>query len=214
MTIKSFFINFGQYILVFLSYFFIFSFILGFSLGFLNAGGSVFIIAPLFALFSALYVFGLWKWYQHGKWSLEVKKTKLTAFVWLPAVLLAAFILIQSFFSFETSDNQTQVLAIIRSYPAFSFLLVVIFGPIVEEFLTRGFIAKFFFPKQMKLWQTLLYLVISSSIFSLLHMPATLVQFLIYFTMGAIFGLAYVTKKDLRYPIALHILNNLLAFIL
>ena len=78
----------------------------------------------------------------------------------------------------------------------------------------RGFLAKFLFPDQKSLVKILIYLTLSSSLFSLLHMPGNLVQFLVYFILGAIFGLGYLAKKDLRYAMGLHLANNLIAFVL
>ncbi|MBP2620159.1 CPBP family intramembrane glutamic endopeptidase [Streptococcus panodentis] len=212
MNFKSFCANIGMYILVVLSYFLVFMTIAAYSFSFLNAGFSAVMITLLFAVLSFLYCFGLWKWYQLD-FRLEVINSKLTGFVWLPLVLLAAYILFQNFVPIEASDNQTIVVSLIRSQPLFSFFFVVIVGPIVEEFMTRGLLANYLFPEQKSLPQILLYLAVSGTFFSLLHQPGTLPQFLLYFVMGAIFALAYVTKKDLRYPIALHMANNLIAFL-
>ena len=74
--------------------------------------------------------------------------------------------------------------------------------------------AKYLFSKQETLGQTLLYIALSSSLFSFLHLPSSLGQFLISFIMGSIFALAYLTKEDIRYAIALHIANNLIASLL
>ena len=74
--------------------------------------------------------------------------------------------------------------------------------------------AKYLFSKQETLGQTLLYIALSSSLFSFLHLPSSLGQFLTYFIMGSIFALAYLTKEDIRYAIALHIANNLVASLL
>ena len=96
----------------------------------------------------------------------------------------------------------------------FAFIFVVFLAPILEELLTWGFLAKFLFPDQNSLAKILLYLTVSASFFSLLHMPGNLVQFLVYFILGAIFGLGYLAKKDLRYSMGLHLANNLIAFVL
>ncbi|KXT85742.1 Membrane-bound protease, CAAX family [Streptococcus sp. DD11] len=171
-------------------------------------------MVPILILLSILYAFCLWKWYKLDDWSLEVEESRLKVWAWLPALLLAAFILIQTFISFETSNNQSQLEEMIRTAPIFTFVYSVVVAPVLEEFLFRGFLAKYFFPKQKKAWQTLLYLAVSSILFSRLHGPTTTAQFLVYFYMGITLGLAYVTKKDLRYPILLHMINNLSVFLL
>ena len=134
--------------------------------------------------------------------------------IWLPSVLLLAFIIFQQLVPIESSANQNAAVQLIQQQPAFAFLYMVIFAPILEELLTRGFLAKFLFPNQNSLAKILLYLTVSASFFSLLHMPGNLVQFLVYFILGAIFGLGYLAKKDLRYSMGLHLANNLIAFVL
>ncbi|MFX3914305.1 type II CAAX prenyl endopeptidase Rce1 family protein, partial [Streptococcus suis] len=52
-----------------------------------------------------------------------------------------------------------------------------------------------------------MYLAATGSLFSLVHMPTTIPQFLIYFTMGLNIGWLYLIRRDIRYPIALHMLN-------
>lgn len=96
--------NVGLYALVVFSHFILFSRILASCLNVLVEGGSEPLILLIFALVSALYIFGLWKWYQKG-WKLEVKKTKLTSTIWLPIGLLVAFIALQALVSGESSNN-------------------------------------------------------------------------------------------------------------
>ena len=186
--------NVGLYALVVFSHFILFSRILASCLNVLVEGGSEPLILLIFALVSALYIFGLWKWYQKG-WKLEVKKTKLTSTIWLPIGLLVAFIALQALVSGESSNNQRSIEFFLELFPAFVFF-------------------NYLFSKQETLGQTLLYIALSSSLFSFLHLPSSLGQFLIYFIMGSIFALAYLTKEDIRYAIALHIANNLIASLL
>lgn len=58
--------NVGLYALVVFSHFILFSRILASCLNVLIEGGSELLILLIFALVSALYIFGLWKWYQKG----------------------------------------------------------------------------------------------------------------------------------------------------
>lgn len=212
MKLKTFFTNFGLYILVLLAYFYIFSTIVVFTIGSLTGGSSQLLILPIFVILASLYSFAMWKWYQQDL-KLEIKSTKLTSSIWLPTVLLLAFIIFQQLVPIESSANQNTAVQLIQQQPAFAFLYMVIFAPILEELLTRGFLAKFLFPDQNSLAKILLYLTVSASFFSLLHMPGNLVQFLVYFILGAIFGLGYLAKKDLRYSMGLHLANNLIAFV-
>lgn len=213
MKLKTFLTNFGLYLLAFLSYLFIFFTIVAYTVRYLAGGFSQLLILPIFVILASLYSFAMWKWYQQDL-KLEIKSTKLTSSIWLPSALLLAFIIFQQLVPIESSANQNTAVELIQQQPAFAFLYMVIFAPILEELLTRGFLAKFLFPDQNSLAKILLYLTVSASFFSLLHMPGNLVQFLVYFILGAIFGLGYLAKKDLRYSIGLHLANNLIAFVL
>ena len=212
-NIKTFLIHLGLYSLVILSYFVIFSSVISSVLESLMMGTSQYIALPILLFLSALYIIPLWKWYQHDL-KLEVKKTRIISSVWLPVILLIAFIIFQKLMPTNPSENQNNVEMLIAYQPAFAFIFVVFLAPIVEELLTRGFMAKFFFSNQVTSLRKLLYILASSSLFSLLHRPATPGQFLTYFIMGVIFALGYLCRKDLRYAIALHMANNLLAFLL
>ena len=213
MKLKTFFTNFGLYLLAFLSYLFIFFTIVAYTVRYLAGGFSQLLILPIFVILASLYFFAMWKWYQQDL-KLEIKNTKLTSSIWLPSVLLLAFLIFQQLVPIESSANQNTSVQLIQQQPAFAFLYTVIFAPILEELLSRGFLAKFLFPDQNSLVKILLYLTVSASFFSLMHMPGNLVQFLVYFIFGGIFGLAYLAKKDLRYAMGLHLANNLIAFVL
>jgi len=213
MKLKTFLTNFGLYLLAFLSYLFIFLLVVAHTVRYLTRGFSQLLILPIFVVLASLYFFAMWKWYQKDL-KLEIKNTKLTSSIWLPSALLLAFIIFQQLVPIESSANQNTAVELIQQQPAFAFLYMVIFAPILEELLTRGFLAKFLFPNQNSLAKILLYLTVSASFFSLLHMPGNLVQFLVYFILGAIFGLGYLAKKDLRYSMGLHLANNLIAFVL
>ena len=213
MKLKTFLTNFGLYLLAFLSYLFIFFTIVAYTVHYLAGGFSQLLILPIFVILASLYSFAMWKWYQKDL-ELEIKNTKLTSSICLPSVLLLAFIIFQQLVPIDSSANQNTAVQLIQQQPGFAFFYIVIFAPILEELLVRGFLAKFLFPDQKSLVKILIYLTLSSSLFSLLHMPGNLVQFLVYFILGAIFGLGYLAKKDLRYAMGLHLANNLIAFVL
>ncbi len=112
------------------------------------------------------------------------------------------------------SQNQTLVIQFVSAYPLVSFLSVVIFAPILEELIFRGLLATYFFPKMADMKAVGIYLAVTGSLFSLVHMPTTIPQFLIYFTMGLNLGWLYLIRRDIRYPIALHMLNNGISYLM
>ena len=92
--------------------------------------------------------------------------------------------------------------------------LAVFFAPLTEELIFRGMLARYLFPKQDNSKQTLIFLLISSIIFALIHFPGDVQQFLVYTSLGFSLGLAYVSRKGLLYSISLHALNNLVSFLM
>ena len=167
-NIKTFLVHLGLYSLVILSYFVIFSSIISSVLESLMMGTSQYIALPILLFLSALYIIPLWKWYHHDL-KLEVKKTRIISSVWLPVILLIAFIIFQELMPTNPSENQNNVEMLIAYQPAFAFIFVVFLAPIVEELLTRGFMAKFFFSNQVTSLRKLLYILVSSTLFSLLY---------------------------------------------
>ncbi|MGT2757758.1 CPBP family intramembrane glutamic endopeptidase [Streptococcus ovuberis] len=88
-------------------------------------------------------------------------------------------------------------------YFAIFHIAIGVFAPIMEELVFRGFFSQYFFKKQQK-W---LKLLVSSSIFALLHIMRP-VEFVVYFGLGAIFYLAYARRNNIVDSIIVHLLNN------
>ncbi|CYX09970.1 CPBP family intramembrane metalloprotease [Streptococcus suis] len=131
-----------------------------------------------------------------------------------PILLYIAFFIFQLLIPISESQNQTLVIQFVSAYPLVSFLSVVIFAPILEELIFRGLLATYFFPKMADMKAVGIYLAVTGSLFSLVHMPTTIPQFLIYFTMGLNLGWLYLIRRDIRYPIALHMLNNGISYLM
>lgn len=83
-------------------------------------------------------------------------------------------------------------------------LCISILVPIVEELTYRGIGTNLLFHKN-RFW---LPLIITSSIFSLLHTPTNLISFLMYGGLGVTFFLAYYRRKNILDAMLVHILNN------
>ncbi|HEM3666472.1 TPA: CPBP family intramembrane metalloprotease [Streptococcus suis] len=131
-----------------------------------------------------------------------------------PILLYIVFFIFQFIVPVSESENQKQVVEFVSAYPLIAFSSVVVFAPILEELIFRGLFATYFFPKMADMKAVGIYLVVTGALFSLVHMPATLPQFLIYFTMGLNLGWLYLFKRDIRYPIALHMLNNAISYLM
>ena len=134
--------------------------------------------------------------------------------IWLPLFAYAVYLFLQVFIPIPESENQKEVIKFVSQFPVNSFLAVVLFAGPLEELIFRGFLANYFFPKIDSTRIALLYMVVSGVLFSLVHVPTTILHFSIYFIMGVNLAWLYVIKNDIRYPIALHIFNNSLGYLM
>lgn len=137
----------------------------------------------------------------------------LLHFAW-PILLFIGLLAVQFLFPMGNSRNQQLLIELIRGYPLVAGMMIVIVAPIMEEWLFRGFLAKYLFPQIKGNGQLFLYMLVSGVLFSLVHGPTEVSHFLIYFTMGVILAWLFMVKRDLRHSIALHAANNLLSFLM
>ena len=204
--------NIGWYSLAFLSFLMVYSFIQGVGLAALIMGAPSYVAVPVYVLLAGIFTFVTYKWYKTG--TVTIEKTALNKYIWLPALVWVLVIVAENFLPNDPSVNQQMVEELTHNQPLFSFFMVVVFAPLTEELTFRGMLARFVFPQQDNIKQTSIFLLVSSLIFALVHFPGTPLQFLVYASLGFSMGLAYVSKGGLAYSIALHALNNLIAFLM
>lgn len=178
-----------------------------------------------YLLVSTLVIRLVWRQYKTYE-SQEVRKARFSwkdfgiAFLFFLATRLVA--IVGSLLNFylngaQMTANDSALMATAQQlkeiFPLYFIcfhLAIGLFAPILEEVVYRGFISKYFFRENQKI----LPLIIISSLFSLPHLFGfNLVEFGIYFALGAIFYLAYARRKNIRDAIAVHILNNSLLVI-
>ena len=204
--------NIGWFTLAFLSFLMVYSFIQGVGLAALKMGAPEYVAVPVYVLLAGIFTFVTYKWYKTG--TVTIEKTALNKYIWLPALVWILVIVAENFLPNDPSVNQKMVEELTHNQPLFSFFMVVVFAPLTEELTFRGMLARFVFPQQNNIKQTALFLLVSSLIFALVHFPGTPLQFLVYASLGFSMGLAYISKGGLAYSIALHALNNLIAFLM
>ncbi|WP_247913181.1 type II CAAX endopeptidase family protein [Streptococcus sp. oral taxon 431] len=204
--------NIGWYSLAFLSFLMVYSFIQGVGLAALILGAPNYVAVPVYVLLAGIFTFVTYKWYKTG--TVTIEKTALNKYIWLPALVWIFVIVAENFLPNDPSVNQKMVEELTHNQPLFSFFMVVVFAPLTEELTFRGMLARFVFPQQDNIKQTAIFLLVSSLIFALVHFPGTPLQFLVYASLGFSMGLAYISKGGLAYSIALHALNNLIAFLM
>ena len=203
--------NLGWFLLAILSFYFGYGLVQSMALSALDLGASIFGVLPLYIALSGAYVYGVYRWYQTEKVSIQT--TVFNRYIWLPALVLLVAITAQFFLPEDPSVTQQIVSQLTVAQPAFAFFMVVVFAPLTEELIFRGMLARYLFPKQDNSKQVL-FLLVSSILFALIHFPGDVQQFLVYTSLGFSLGLAYVSRKGLLYSISLHALNNLVSFLM
>ena len=204
--------NLGWFLLAVLSFFFGYGLVQSMALSALGLGASIYGVLPLYIALSGAYVYGVYRWYQTEKVSIQT--TAFNRYIWLPTLALLVAITAQFFLPDDPSVNQQIASQLTVAQPVFGFFMVVVFAPLTEELIFRGILARYLFPKQNNSKQTALFLLVSSVLFALIHFPGSLQQFLVYVSLGLSLGLAYVSRKGLLYSISLHALNNLIGFLM
>ena len=203
--------NLGWFLLAILSFYFGYGLVQSMALSALDLGASIFGVLPLYIVLSGAYVYGVYRWYQTEKVSIQT--TVFNRYIWLPTLVLLVAITTQFFLPEDPSVSQQIVSQLTVEQPAFAFFMVVVFAPLTEELIFRGMLARYLFPKQDKSKQVL-FLLVSSVLFALIHFPGDVQQFLVYSSLGFSLGLAYISRKGLVYSISLHALNNLVSFLM
>ncbi|RSJ94652.1 CAAX amino terminal protease self- immunity [Streptococcus mitis] len=204
--------NFGWFFLAFLSFLFIYGIVLSMAVEALKLGASAYAVTLLYVALAGVYVYYVYKWYRKTPVSIAV--SGFNRFIWLPALVWFLSIVVQFFLPNDPSVNQQTATDLTLTQPLFSFFATVIFAPLTEELIFRGMLARYLFPKQDSSKQTLIFLLVSSALFALIHFPGDMQQFFVYFSLGFSLGLAYISRKGLVYSISLHALNNLVSFLM
>ena len=203
--------NLGWFLLAILSFVFIYGTVQNGAVEALNLGASPYATTLLYVALAGVYVYVIYKWYQ--KAPVHIEKSGFNRFIWLPALVWFLSLVVQFFLPNDPSVNQQIAIDLTLSQPLFSFFAVVIFAPLTEELIFRGMLARYLFPKQDKSKQVL-FLLVSSVLFALIHFPGDVQQFFVYTSLGFSLGLAYISRKGLVYSISLHALNNLVGFLM
>ena len=204
--------NIGWFVLAFLSFIMVYSFIQGVALLGLGAGVPIYGILPLYILLAGVYCFFVYKWYKMSP--VTIGTTGFNRYIWLPALVWVLVIVVENFLPNDPSVSQKMVEELTHNQPLFTFFMAVVFAPLTEELTFRGMLARYVFPQQDNIKQTALFLLVSTVLFALAHFPGTPQQFLVYSALGLSMGLAYISKGGLAYSIGLHALNNLISFVM
>ena len=114
-----------------------------------------------------------------------------------------------------TSNNEAIYDLANQINPGTLFFILCVLAPIGEELIFRFGIIRLFGDimnpdDTKKVW---LGLIVSSVLFCLPHTPDSIPAFLAYTIMGFIMGFIYVKSKRIEVSMALHFINNFLAYL-
>ncbi len=165
-----------------------------------------FIVVPLF--FAAMVM-------RPRPWQFGLRRTPLwPAAGWVAATYLAFIVFSAVFvtvFGIDAEEDLPQDLGVEDSDVAlvFSALLICVMAPVAEEFLFRGFM----FPALRRWRGTWPAALIVGSLFGLIHVAGSPLEFIpLLMFFGVALCLLYARTKSLYPCIALHALNNSVAF--
>ena len=141
--------------------------------------------------------------------SLEIQTKPL----FLSIFLLAAFLLLEEFYFYVLGIEMPEsFIEFMLAEPILlGFISVVVVAPIIEEFLFRGFLYSQLRRSFLKDWGSV---AVSSLVWTAIHFQYEVGILFFLFLFGLFLGYFRIKYNSLQIPVALHALNNLIAFIL
>lgn len=179
------------------------------------------IASTLFIFFCGFFYY-YWQLHKNNTWNFNTnpfnfKFNKKTGKNILVLILgFSAMSIIQIFasiaFKNQVSDNQAE-LASISTLSNYLFkIMLAIVAPVCEELIFRGYFFNTFFKEKSKLnfnWG----IIVNGFIFAMFHDPRLTEFFCVYWVLGSLLALIYLTTKDIRYSMLAHIANNTLGIL-
>lgn len=110
------------------------------------------------------------------------------------------------------SSNQQSLDKIEQNSAGLFKIMVVFIAPFCEEVIFRGMFFNIFFTKANK-QNKWLGIIASGFLFGYLHDPGLSKFIFVYWGLGIVLAWVYITTKDLRYSMLVHMCYNALGFI-
>ena len=141
--------------------------------------------------------------------SLEIQRKPL----FLSIFLLAVFLLLEEFYFYVLGIEMPEsFIEFMLAEPILlGFISVVVVAPIIEEFLFRGFLYSQLRRSFLRDWGAV---AVSSLVWTAIHFQYEVGILFFLFLFGLFLGYFRIKYNSLLIPVALHALNNLIAFIL
>ena len=141
--------------------------------------------------------------------SLEIQTKPL----FLSIFLLAAFLLLEEFYFYVLGiEVPESFIEFMLAEPILlGFISVVVVAPIIEEFLFRGFLYSQLRRSSLRDWGAI---AVSSLVWTTIHFQYEVGILFFLFLFGLFLGYFRIKYNSLLIPVALHAINNLIAFML
>lgn len=183
----------------------------------------IFLVGEVLLIF---FLFVLWLKKKKMLYIFEKKGSIKSRFFYLLVSLVAAYFVRQllsafylQFSRFINNNYIFEDLLSVLSFneqstiltTCFSFISVVILGPILEELVHRGYFMNSFFPKS----KYYLDVILSALIFGLSHLVLSHrdpISLIIYSILGLLFAVAYRVTGSLRFTIVCHSFYNAIPY--
>ncbi|MDB6058910.1 MAG: hypothetical protein JWO95_2754, partial [Verrucomicrobiales bacterium] len=168
------------------------------------------LLAPVPLLIAAAAAFPKQPWGQSfNPTAISWKKIGVAFGAWLLMGLVAGgYSAIVTAFTHSKPEarNIQFVLDLVREHPALAAIAVTIIAPLTEETLFRGLL----YGALSKWLKPLPTILIVAVVFGAVHMD--LIFFFPLFLIGVLLGWARYTSKSIWFPVAIHMLQNTIAF--
>ena len=141
--------------------------------------------------------------------SLEIQRKP----IFLSIFLLAAFLLLEELYFYVLGIEMPEsFIEFMLAEPILlGFISVVVVAPIIEEFLFRGFLYSQLRRSFLRDWGAM---AVSSLVWTAIHFQYEVGILFFLFLFGLFLGYFRIKYNSLLIPVALHAVNNLIAFIL
>ncbi|AYG36684.1 CPBP family intramembrane metalloprotease [Lactiplantibacillus pentosus] len=113
----------------------------------------------------------------------------------------------------QTPENQVILDKVFATNPVLNVILMALLAPIIEELIFRGLMYRWLFPRLTSWGRLVIAVAFSSILFALAHTTTFSPAIIAYLPIAIVLNLTYVWFNDIRYSLALHIINNSVAVI-